>query len=296
MPPSPSKRPAAPRGGPARPQPLARRSRPSAGRRFDELRRILDVLRGPGGCPWDRAQDVRSIVDYFLEEAFEAAEACLSGDPAAAREELGDMLMEIVFLSRLFEEKGLFDLAEVVEGINEKMVRRHPHVFGKPSLRGSSTAEKGKRLRTPGEVVDEWQRGKLQEKARSSVLQDLPRNLPALLTAFQIGQRAGSVGFDWPDAGEALGKVREEVDELAAEVPGGRRRRVAEEVGDLLFALVNVSRHLKVNPELALRAANRKFARRFARVEATLKRRGRSPRESSLAEMDAIWDEVKKAR
>lgn len=251
---------------------------------FDELAGIIRRLREPGGCPWDRAQDVRSIVDFFLEEAFETAEACLGGDPEAAKEELGDMLMEIVFLARLFEEEGRFDLAGALEGINAKMIRRHPHVFGGEAPAG------------PREVMGEWQRRKLLEKERTSVLEGLPRSAPALLQAFEIGQKVSAVGFDWADARRALEKVREELGELESELDGGREREIREELGDLFFALANVARLLRINPELALRGANRKFARRFALVEERLRENGRGPGEATLEEMDAIWEDLKAER
>ena len=256
-------------------------SKRSAGAEFDRLVSILATLRGGRGCPWDRAQDARSITNYFLEEVYEAADAVLAGDAAAAAEELGDVLMEIVFLARIFEEKGGFTVADALRSINEKMVRRHPHVFG---------AAKARRSR---EVMTAWQKGKLAEKSRRSVLDGLPASAPALLAAYQVAARASTVGFDWGAAGPALAKVKEEVLELEQTLAGRSRKRKEEELGDLFFALANVSRLVGANPELVLRRANRKFARRFKAVESRLRRAGKEPSETSLNEMNGLWDEIK---
>jgi len=254
-----------------------------AGREFARLVAIIGRLRSPGGCPWDRKQDVRSITDYFLEEAYETAEACLAGKAADAAEELGDMLMEVVFLSRLFEEKGGFTIADALNGINRKMTGRHPHVFGR--------AKAGNER----QIVDEWQKTKLREKGRASVLDDgLPINVPALLGAFQLGQRAASVGFDWPGAAGVLEKVREEVGEFEAAAAAASRPEMTEEIGDLFFALASLARHLRINPELALRRANRKFAARFRKVEAKFRRKSKDPRWASLDDMEAVWNKLKK--
>ncbi|MGZ4886522.1 MAG: nucleoside triphosphate pyrophosphohydrolase [Candidatus Aminicenantales bacterium] len=253
----------------------------NSGREFQKLVTIMGTLRSPEGCPWDRRQDVRSIVDYFLEEAYEAAEACLSGGPDAAAEELGDILMEIVLLAQIFEERGRFSVTDALRRINRKMVDRHPHVFGGPKAKGAR------------QIVDEWQRRKLREKDRASVLDGLGGNVPALLGAFQIGQRVSACGFDWPDVSGALEKVREEVGELEEAVSSSKRKAVEEELGDLLFALCNVARHVKVNPEIALRRANRKFTGRFKKVEQRLREKGRGPAASTLREMDGIWEDVK---
>ena len=266
---------AAPGGG------KAMKSSRTAGQEFQKLVGIMGTLRSPGGCPWDRRQDVRSIVDYFLEESYEATEACLSGGPDAAAEELGDILMEVVFLARIFEERGRFSVTDALGRINRKMVDRHPHVFG------------GSRVTGAREVVDEWQRRKLREKDRASVLDGLGGNVPALLGAFQIGQRVSACGFDWPDVSGALEKVREEIGELEEAVRASKRKAVEEELGDLLFALCNVARHVKVNPEIALRRANRKFTGRFKKVEQKLRKKGRNPAASTLLEMDGIWENVK---
>lgn len=253
----------------------------AAGEKFERLVGILAVLRGENGCPWDKEQDVSSLLNYFLEEVYEAAEALRQGPAEAACEELGDVLMEVVFLCRIFEEQGSFSAADALESINRKMVGRHPHVFG------------GEPYESSHRVLEEWQRGKLKEKSRESLLDGLPRALPALLAAFQIGQRAASVGFDWPRPEDALSKVREELEELDQAVSSRNPDEISRELGDMFFALANVARKLKVNPELALVQANEKFRRRFVQVERRLKDKGLSLGQTTLAEMDAAWDEVK---
>jgi tetrapyrrole methylase family protein/MazG family protein len=255
----------------------------TAGEKFDRLVDILAVLRGDDGCPWDREQDATSILNYFLEEVYEAADALRRGSADALREELGDVLMEVVFLCRIFEERGTFGVSDALDSINRKMVERHPHVFG------------GARLETSRRVTEEWQRSKLQEKGRESLLEGLPRGLPALLAAFQIGQRAASVGFDWPRPEDAWAKVREEAGELERAMARSDGPEVGREAGDLLLAVANFCRKSNINPELALRAANDKFVRRFARVERRLTEEGRAWGEATLEEMEALWEEVKAA-
>jgi tetrapyrrole methylase family protein/MazG family protein len=257
--------------------------RPSsqAGPKFQELVGIIRTLRDPGGCPWDRKQDLRSIVDYFLEEAHEAAEACLRGSREAAAEELGDVLMEIVFLARIFEEGGRMSVTDALETVNAKMIGRHPHVFG------------GKRMDGAGEVVEEWQKRKLREKGRASVLDGLGANTPGLLAAFQIGQRASAAGFDWPGPAGALDKLREEIGELEEAMARSDPEAIEEEIGDLLFAAANVSRLLRINPELGLRRANRKFVERFRRLESKLTEEGREMSRMSPQDLDEIWEAQK---
>jgi tetrapyrrole methylase family protein / MazG family protein len=252
------------------------------GKKFEDLVGILRTLRSPGGCPWDRAQDALSIRDYFLEEVYEAVEALDRGDEENLAEELGDVLMEVVFLARIFEEKGKFTIDDALDSINAKMIVRHPHVFGR------------KRPLTAGGVAEAWHKSKLAEKPRSSVLRDPGRTTPALLSAFLIGRRVSAFGFDWPDPGGALEKVREETSELGRAIRGKDRRRVEEEIGDLFFALANVGRKLGINPETALRRANRKFIARFRAMEIGLRASGTKIGEASLGEMDAVWEEVKR--
>ncbi len=260
------------------------KSAAEAGVRFRQLVEIIARLRSPGGCPWDRARSRGDILNYFLEEVYEAVEAISSGRPEEAREELGDVLMEVVFLTRFYEEERLFNMADVLEGINRKMVERHPHVFG--SKAGLS----------PERVLAGWQKNKLLEKKRRSILDGLPSSAPSLVYAFMLGQRAGAHGFDWPEATSALEKVKEEIAELEKLLKKGRKksRRVAEELGDTFFALVSVCRLLGFNPEIVLRQAGRKFERRFRQLERELKRKGREVGQCSLQELDRVWEAVKK--
>ncbi len=253
-----------------------------AGKKFQELVDILSALRGPGGCPWDREQDERSIADYFLEEVYEAIDALFAKDAPALAEELGDVLMEVVFLSRIHEEKGLFSAADALSGINAKMTRRHPHVFG------DETAESASR------VLEAWIRRKREEKNRSSHFEGLAGSAPALLGAFQIGRRAAQFAFDWPSAMEAMVKVREEIGEIEEALRESRREAVEEEIGDGLFALAQAARLAGINPETTLRRANAKFLGRFAAMEARLRQEGKALGQVSLDEMERLWTEIKK--
>ncbi|MBN1224112.1 MAG: nucleoside triphosphate pyrophosphohydrolase [Candidatus Aminicenantes bacterium] len=252
-----------------------------SGQGFEHLVRILDTLRGPDGCPWDREQDERSIANYFLEEVFEAVDAILENDPAAVAEELGDVLMEVVFLTRIYKEKEHFTMSEVVDTINRKMKHRHPHVFG------------GKKLTDSAQVVNDWIRGKKLEKKRESLFDGIVRNAPALHAAYQIGLRASSFGFDWKDARDAFHKVKEEIGELEKAISEGDDDAVLQEMGDVFFAMANVSRLLGLNPEISLKKANDKFMKRFLRIEQKLREKGKSLEETDLEEMDAIWKQVK---
>jgi tetrapyrrole methylase family protein / MazG family protein len=254
----------------------------TAGTKFQRLVDILAALRGPDGCPWDREQDAKSIAGYFLEEVYEAVDALYAGQPLQLAEELGDVLMEVVFLSRIYDEKGDFTIAAAIDGINEKMVRRHPHVFG------------GEKIETSRRVLDAWVQQKKAEKKRTSPFEGLPASAPALLAALQIGQRAAQTGFDWPTAAEALGKVDEEMAEIRAAAAGGDDAAVEEEIGDALFALANAARLFKVNPELALRRALDKFMTRFGALQKEFEARGVELGNAGLAEMDAVWEKIKK--
>ncbi|HEY0439251.1 MAG TPA: nucleoside triphosphate pyrophosphohydrolase [Xanthobacteraceae bacterium] len=263
-----------------------------ADRDIDSLLEIMVALRTPGsGCPWDLQQDFASIAPYTIEEAYEVADAIARGDLSDLRDELGDLLLQVVFHARMAEEAGAFDFGGVVQAITEKLIRRHPHVFG--DLKGASADE----------VAGLWQRIKAEEKAEraaqgrapahSGVLADVPAGLPALARALKLQEKASTVGFDWGEPGPVLAKIAEEAEELrtsAAEKP----EEVPEELGDLLFAVVNLARHYKVDPESALRSTNAKFERRFAAIEAALAAEGRTPGQSTLAEMDALWDEAKR--
>lgn len=242
-------------------------------------------LRDPdGGCPWDLEQSFATIAPYTVEEAYEVADAIERGDLEDLKGELGDLLFQVVFHARMAEEQGAFDFADVAQGIIDKMLRRHPHVFGEAEAR---TAE--------GQT-QAWEVMKAQEraaKAKGGVLDDVPVALPGLTRAAKLTKRAARVGFDWPDAASVFAKLREETAELEAEVAAGDLAKAREELGDLLFVVANLARKLDVEPEDAIRAANAKFVRRFAYIEAALAEQGRTPAESDLAEMDALWDAAK---
>ncbi|HZX10302.1 MAG TPA: nucleoside triphosphate pyrophosphohydrolase [Acidobacteriota bacterium] len=252
-----------------------------AGKRFAELVNILDVLRGDQGCPWDRKQDEKSIVDYFLEEVYEAVDALYSGSDKALKEELGDVMMEVVFLARIYKEKGLFQISDVIKTINNKMIRRHPHVFGEKKIENSDQVEK------------EWNRQKKAEKKEDSVFENKVKQIPALLESFFIGKRASNYGFDWEKLENVMKKLKEELKEMENAVESKEKDRIFEEIGDLLFAVSNVSRHLKINPELALKRANQKFIKRFQFIEKKLKEKGMDLEKASLEDMDALWNQSK---
>jgi ATP diphosphatase len=260
------------------------------------IARLLDImatLRTPDtGCAWDLAQDFSSIAPYTVEEAYEVADAIARGDLDDLREELGDLLLQVVFHARMAEERGAFDFSDVVETLTEKLVRRHPHVFG--DRRGLS----------PDAVEGLWEDIKAQERAQqrsrkdgpagaAGALAGVPIALPALTRALKLQTKAAAVGFDWNDPMAVLDKIREETNEIEVELSAGRRAAARAEVGDLLFALANLARHLEADPEALLVATNRKFERRFAAVERALAERGRTPREASLAEMEALWSTAK---
>ncbi len=257
-----------------------------------DIGRLLDImaaLRTPKtGCPWDLAQNFSTIAPLTLEEAYEVADAIARGDLADLRDELGDLLLQVVFHARMAEEQGAFDFGDVVQTIAEKLLRRHPHVFGE------------ERSVTPRAVEGLWERIKSEEKAarqstageEHGALAGVPVALPALTRALKLQAKASKVGFDWNDPRAVLRKIREEADEIEAELDRAPADAAAE-VGDLLFAAVNLARHLRADPEGVLRATNQKFERRFASIERALAARGKSPADASLAEMDALWDAAK---
>jgi tetrapyrrole methylase family protein/MazG family protein len=250
---------------------------------------LIARLRAPGGCPWDREQTHQSLKPMTLEEAYEVLEAIDAGDDAELAGELGDLLLQVVFHSQIATDEGRFAIADVIAHVSDKMVRRHPHVFGDM---GASTS---------GEVLRNWEALKAAERSaagkdqpgEASMLDSVSKSLPAVMEAFQMTTKAGRVGFDWPNAAAAILKLDEESRELKEAVARGEAASVEEEVGDLLFTLVNVARLAGTDPESALKAANRKFRRRFRHVEDGLRARGRTPAESNLPEMDALWDEAK---
>jgi len=252
----------------------------------DGLVAIMDRLREPGGCPWDREQTLDTLRGYLLEEAYEAADAAASGDPEKLREELGDLLLQIVFMARIAKENGWFDLDGVARGISEKMVRRHPHVFGDRTVADAD------------EVTRNWEAIKEAEregKEARSALDGIPASLPALLKAFRMTEKAAALGFDWERPGDVMAKLHEEVDELQREVDAGEaaRERVRDELGDVLFVMANLARHLGVEPETALQGTNAKFMRRFRAMEAEAHRSGRALRDMTLAELDTLWNRAK---
>ena len=257
---------------------------------MDAMQRLLDImacLRDPEqGCPWDKQQTFKSIAPYTIEEAYEVADAIERDDLDGLREELGDLLLQVVYHARMAEEAGRFRFAEVAQGIGDKLVRRHPHVFG--------TAE----VRDPVVQTREWEAQKAEERAAKSqggVLDGIPAGLPALSRADKLQRRAARVGFDWTELGPVFAKVREELTELEQEIEASTgRARLEDELGDVLFAVANMARKLGVDPEQALRGTNRKFERRFRHVEASLAEQGKRPEQASLEEMDAHWDAAKR--
>ena len=264
-----------------------------ASRDITRLLEIMAALRTPGtGCPWDLEQNFATIAPYTLEEAYEVADAIARGDLDDLREELGDLLLQVAFHARMAEEQGAFDFGSVVEAITEKLLRRHPHVFG--DQRGlSAKAVEG--LWQEIKKAEKAAKPKSRTKSEAGALAGVPVGLPALTRALKLQQKAGKVGFDWNDPLAVLAKIREEADEIEADLKSGKRDAAAAEVGDLLFAVTNLARHLDADPEATLRATNHKFERRFASIESALTARGKTPAQSTLAEMDALWDEAKAA-
>ncbi|HET9069932.1 MAG TPA: nucleoside triphosphate pyrophosphohydrolase [Amaricoccus sp.] len=264
-------------------------SRPALPDPEASIRRLLAImarLRDPErGCPWDIEQDFDSIAPYTIEEAYEVAEAIASRDMAELAGELGDLLFQVVYHARMAEEAGAFAWDDVVRAISDKMIRRHPHVFGDES-----------RDKTADQQTADWERTKAKERGRAGALAGVAAGLPGLTRAVKLQNRAARVGFDWPDAGAVLDKIAEETAELVeAQAAGEDGARVFEEYGDLLFVMANLARHLGLDPEAALRAANAKFTRRFEAIEAALAAEGRAPADSDLAEMDALWEAAKRA-
>lgn len=247
---------------------------------------IMRRLRDPEtGCPWDIEQTFQTIAPYTIEEAYEVADAIQQGDFAELKGELGDLLLQVVYYTQMGAERGLFDFAAVADAISDKMIARHPHVFGTES-----------RDKSAEQQTRDWEALKAAERAEGAApgtLDGVALGLPALMRAVKLQKRAARVGFDWPSSDQVVAKIAEEAGELAEASAGLGPDAVAEEFGDLLFVMANLARHLKVDPEAALRAANAKFTRRFKAIEAHLAADGRRPEDSDLAEMDALWDQVK---
>jgi ATP diphosphatase len=254
----------------------------------DDIGRLIEIMAAlrdkDSGCPWDKEQTFGTIAPYTIEEAYEVADAIARGDMEDLRDELGDLLLQVVYHARMAEEIGAFAFGDVVRSITVKMIRRHPHVFGDADARTAGISERG------------WDEAKAAEKserrggAPSGLLDDVPGNLPALLRAAKLQRRAATVGFDWPDAGAVMAKLREEMEEVEAEIAAGAPpARVGEEIGDLLFAVVNLARHCGVDADAALRGANEKFCRRFRYVESSLAAKGQKLQDTTLDEMETLW-------
>jgi tetrapyrrole methylase family protein/MazG family protein len=262
---------------------------------FDELVAVMERLRAPGGCPWDHEQTYESLSQYLIEEAYETfdaiQEAAETGDTTHLKEELGDLLLQVVFHATIGRERGDFSIDDVSAGVTQKLILRHPHVFGDAKL---DRAE---------DVLDNWDKLKADERAASgktekvkdSILEDVPVHFPALLEGLKLTKKAAKVGFDWENGGQIFDKIAEETAELHAAIENGEKDHIGEEIGDLLFAVVNLARHLNVEPETALNRTNRKFRRRFKFIEDELKLQGKSIQNSDLREMDALWNKAKSA-
>lgn len=252
---------------------------------FGELVGIMAHLRDPvKGCPWDREQTIPSLRQYVLEEAYEVVEAIDKGDLGSLKEELGDLLLQVVFQARLAEEDGAFDINDVIKGIHSKLIERHPHVFGDIKVKGSS------------EVVENWEEIKKNSRGpSSSAIDGVPKTMPALLQAHRVSEKAARVGFDWPDLAGIQNKVDEELGELkdAIESETNGHSHIREELGDLLFAMVNLARLLKINPEDALREATYKFIDRFKKMERALRQKGKSVERTDMPELNQIWEKIK---
>ncbi len=262
----------------------------AAGREFQQLVDIMARLRGPDGCPWDREQTIESLRGFVLEETYEVLDAIDRGDHDALRGEIGDLLFEGVFLAQVESDDGRFTVADSLRAISAKLIRRHPHIFGTT----------GSTVTTATQVVEQWEQIKAREQqeagdARRSILRGVPKAMPALLRAHEIGTRVAAVGFDWAASTDVVGKIEEEVAELRRAVEGEGRARAEEEMGDLLFSLANLARKLGIEPESALRKANEKFSARFEAVEYALEARGASVHDATLEEMEKEWGIVKSA-
>ncbi len=248
---------------------------------FYTLWKIIETLRGENGCPWDKKQTPQTLKKYIIEEAYEALEAIDKDNPEEVREELGDLLFLLLFVIYLYEEKKLFTLKDLLYFTAQKMIRRHPHVFGEEVAKSAE------------EVVKKWQRIKKEEGKDSSVLGNIPKSLPALQRAFRLGERAGRVGFDWKKAEDVLEKVKEEIEEIKAVLKNAPKEKLKEEIGDLLFTVANFSRKLDINPEEALKTALNKFETRFKLLEKEVEKRGLSWENLSIEELDQMWESIK---
>lgn len=251
--------------------------------KFDKLVEIMEILRSEKGCPWDRVQNHDTLKRYLLEETYELIEAIENKDPKSIKEELGDLILQIVFHSQIAKEQGNFDINDVIDSIIQKMIGRHPHVFGEAEFK------------TPEEVLNQWDERKKEEgKLGGSILEGIPSALPSLLKAYKIQSRVAKVGFDWDNIEGIFDKLAEEINELKEAVELKHRDKIEEEVGDVLFSIVNIARFLKIDPETALRKTNRKFEKRFKKLEQLSNKQGKSLKEMTLSEMDKLWKEIKR--
>ena len=281
-----------------------------AAERFHTLVEIMQTLRGPGGCPWDRKQTLHSLRPFVLEETYEVLEAIDRGDMNALRGELGDFLFEAVFLAQIAADKGRFTIGDALESINAKLVRRHPHVFGEAAAAAAMPGAPRRRatdrralkpsastLKSAGKVLEQWEQIKAREQQHAgepqSLLRGVPRTLPSLLRSHEISSRAAAVGFEWPTPADVVLKIEEEVRELREAVASGDHRHAGEEMGDLLFSIANLARKLGIEPESALREANEKFTRRFQALEETFAQDNRPLSTATLEQMEEVWTSVK---
>ena len=251
------------------------------GKKFEELVEIVEKLRAPDGCPWDREQTNQSLLPYFIEEVYELIESVDEENWETVKEELGDLLLHMVFQASIGEDEGKFKLADSLTNVNEKLVRRHPHVFGNAKADAAFHAKQN------------WEAQKHKEKGRKSRLDGVPKNLPALVRAQRLQQKASYAGFDWDEVEQVWDKVHEEIQELKDAQSNEVKDHIAEEIGDVLFAVVNLARYLKIPAEDALRKTNQKFTSRFSKVEEGIKAQGKELEDASLEEMDAIWEKAK---
>ena len=256
-----------------------------ARRSFDDLVRLMTTLRGPNGCPWDRKQTLESLKPFVIEESYEVVDAIDTNDRAALLEEIGDFLLQAVFITELTREEGSFDVYDSITAIHDKLVRRHPHVFADAEAKDAE------------EVLVNWEKLKSEERKKENkgVLSGVPASLPALLKASRLTEKAARVGFDWRGTEEVFHKVDEEIAELREAIAGGDASNIHDEIGDLLFTIANIARKLDVNAEEALQSTNRKFTRRFESMESRVHSEGKNLDQLTLEEMDALWDEAKAA-
>jgi len=246
---------------------------------FERLLKIMDDLRAQ--CPWDKKQTLESLRYLTIEETYELSDAILEKDMDGIKKELGDLMLHLVFYSKIGSETGNFDIKDVLDGISEKLIERHPHIYGNVDV---ATAE---------DVKNNWEKIKLREKDRKSVLEGVPNSLPSMVKAYRMQEKARGVGFDWKNSKEVWGKVLEEMDELKVEVKAGDAEKKEKEFGDLLFSLINYARHIDVNPEDALERTNKRFAKRFQYIEEQARKNGRPLKDMEFEEMDAFWNEAK---